>query len=197
MRIAEDQIVRLILERKEKQVFEHLYQELFPTVKNYIRKNNGITDDAYDVFQDALMYFYNQVINKTFDVKYTVYGYVFRLSVNRWLNKLNKDKRMVFQTELSDDIAKDFTFANLGEDRNEKENFNVLTRFVSYLGEKCEEVLSLRIYSNLMFEDIALRLGLSTEASAKMSFKRCREKLIQLIKDHPELEQYLRQNATR
>jgi RNA polymerase sigma factor (sigma-70 family) len=195
MKIVEDQIPRLILEHKEKLVFEHLYKEIFPTVKNYIRKNNGLTDDAYDVFQDALMYFYKQVMNKSYDEKYTVYGYLFRLSVNRWLNKLNRDKRMVFQTELSEDVAQDLSFSEIGEERHNTESSNILKRFVAYLGDKCEEILSLRIYSNLMFEDIALRLEMSTEASAKMSFKRCREKLIQLIKDHPELEHYLRQNV--
>lgn len=190
MKIVEDEIPNLIRQQKDKDVIGHLYDEVFPTVQRYIKKNNGIADDANDVFQDALVYFYKQVVTNTFDSKYTVYGYLFRLSINRWINKLNKDKKMVFKDEMVDQLAKDVSY--IEKEEVPEEDQNKIAQFVTTIGEKCVEVLTLRIYSNMMFEDIALRLDISSEASAKMQFKRCREKLVNLIKANPALADQLR-----
>jgi RNA polymerase sigma factor (sigma-70 family) len=194
MKIVEKDIPDLIRQQKDKLVFAHLYKEVFPVVQNYIRKNRGIVDDAHDVFQDALMYFYKQVTNDAFDDKYTVYGYLYRISINRWINKINKDKKMVLGTEIEEHFAKDFSFVESAENiSGDGASTTILKKFVNFLGDKCEELLSLRIYSNMMFEDIVLRMDLTSEASAKMQFKRCREKLIQVIKENPGLEKQLRQ----
>lgn len=193
MKIIEENIPDLIRQQKDKQVISHLYEEVFPTVQRYIKKNNGVADDAYDVFQDAIVYFYNQVVSNSFDPKYTVYGYIFRLSINRWINKLRKDKRMVFNDEIVDVLAKDSP--DEGFDESYKGNHtdkNTITKFLSHIGEKCVELMTLRIYSNLMFEDVAIRMGYSSEAGAKMQFKRCREKLVNAIKKNPALADQLR-----
>lgn len=193
MKIVEEEIPALIRNQQDKVVLTHLYKELFPSVQSYIRKNNGIADDAHDVFQDALMYFYNQVVKGTFDPKYTVYGYVYRLAINRWINKLNKDKKIVFKTELSDEIARDTSYRRIGEDTDsENSEKSIIKKIISYLGDRCEELLTLRIYGNLMFEDIMLRMDFNSEAAAKMYFKRCREKLVDAIKANPALADGLR-----
>lgn len=57
MKIKEEQIPELILQQKDNLVLSHLYKELFPTVKNYIKRNKGISDDAHDVLQDAIVFF--------------------------------------------------------------------------------------------------------------------------------------------
>lgn len=196
MKIVEEQIPYLIREQKDKQVIAHLYKELFPTVQGYLRKNRGIEDDTHDVLQDAIMYFYKQVIENTFDEKYKVYGYVYRLAINRWINKLNKDKKMVFQTEMSEDLAKDSSYKTIGEtDSGEAKENNLLRNFISIIGEKCVELLTYRIYSNLMFEDISIRMDFNSEAAAKMYFNRCRKKMVDAVKRNPALADQLRKYA--
>ena len=190
MKIVEEEIPALIRNQQDKIVLSHLYKELFPSVQSYIRKNNGIADDAHDVFQDALMYFYNQVINNNYDPKYTVYGYVYRLAINRWINKLNKDKKMVFKTDVANELAKDMAYEKVTDYSEDKKN--ILDKFLKYIGERCVELMTYRIYGNLMFEDIALRMGVSSEAAVKMNFKRCREKLVDAIRANPTLTDDLR-----
>lgn len=190
MKIKEEEIPELIRLQKDKQVIAHLYDEVFPVVQRYIKKNNGIAEDAKDVFQDALIYFYKQVTSNTFNPKYTVYGYLFRLSINRWFNKLNKDKNVVLKDEILEHFDNDIVY-NEGYYPNEEGN-NKIKKFISTIGERCVELLTLRIYSDMLFEDIALRLEFSTEASAKMQFKRCRERLVNAIKANPTLVDQLR-----
>ena len=113
-------------------------------MQSYIRKNNGIADDAHDVFQDALMYFYNQVVKDTYDPKYTVYGYVYRWRVNRWINKLNKDKKMVFKTDVANELAKDMAYEKVTEYSEDKKN--ILDKFLKYIGERCVELMNSTAY---------------------------------------------------
>ncbi len=93
MKISEDQIPELIRNGKDKEVIPHLYKKVFPLVENYIRKNSGRKEDASDVFQDCLLLFYKQVIKNTFDPKYKVYGYLYRISINLWINKIKKEQK--------------------------------------------------------------------------------------------------------
>lgn len=192
MKIVEEQIPSLIREQNDKQVLAHLYKELFPSVQRFIKKNNGIADDAYDVFQDALMYFYKQVMNNSFNSKYNVYGYIYRLAINRWINKIHKSKKIIYKPEFVEDFTSDSSFRSYGEIETNTSDKGIMGKFISYIGDKCVELMTLRIYSNLMFEDIGLRMGYNSEAATKMQFKRCREKLVEALKSNPVLAKQLK-----
>lgn len=189
MKIIEEQIPELILQNKNNVVLSHLYKEVFPSVQKYIKRNNGISDDAHDVFQDAIMFFYRQVTEKKFDAKYKVYGYLFRIAINKWLNKISKDRKMMFHTEIAEEVGGVFVTEIASQDSSPNE---VLSKFLKFLGAKCVELLTYRVYSDMMFEDIVLRMDYISEAAAKMHFKRCREKLVEIIKNNPELADQLR-----
>lgn len=195
MKIVEDKIPDLLREQKDRVVIAHLYKELFPSVKRFVKKNNGIEDDAYDAFQEAIIYFYNLVMKGGFDSKYKVYGFVYRVAVNRWLNKLSKEKRMVYDDDLTIRESSNEVFHIEEPVHKSDEEKNVLTKLVSHIGEKCVEVLTYRIYGNLMFEDVALRMDFSSEAAAKMHFKRCREKMVEIVKNNPVLADQIRSHV--
>ncbi len=192
MKISEHEIPLLIKQGNDKEVITELYKIVFPKVKKYIVRHNGIKDDAYDVFQDALLYFYKQVVEDRFSDKYTVYGYVYRLSINRWLNKLKKDQRVNFTSELETSSAIEFD-----EEENKylsilKEGENLLEKLFSNIGEKCVELLTYTIYYDLMAEDIALRMGFASEGAVKMQIKRCREKLYAEAEKDPSILEKIR-----
>lgn len=168
MKIAEHEIPLLIKKGNDKEVITELYKIVFPKVKKHIVRHNGIKDDAYDVFQDALLYFYKQVVEDKFDTKYTVYGYVFRLSINRWLNKVKKDQRVNLTGDF--DTTSDVEF---NEEDNKylsllRESENLLEKLFSSIGEKCIELLTYTIYYDLMAEDIAIRMKFASEGAVKM-----------------------------
>lgn len=192
MHIEEDEIPELIRKGHNREVLPVLYKTVFPKVKNYILKNNGRAEDAYDVFQDAVLLFYKQVIDHSFNEKYTSFGYVYRLSLNRWINKLKKDKKLTFtdtfqEMHLLEEVSPE-AFNPLEKLYN---NNNLLVDLFSNIGEKCIEILSYTIYSNLMIEDIMLRTGLNSEGAVKMKIRRCKEKLIKEVKKNPGLKSRL------
>lgn len=140
-------------------------------------------------YKMLLFFFYKQVVSGKFDVKYKVYGYVYKLAINKWLNKISKDQKIFFNTEMAEQMDLAYWYETSVK---HTEPHGFLSRFMEAIGAKCVEILTYRIYSDMMFEDIVLRMDYPSEAAAKMQFKRCREKLVEIIKKNPELADQLR-----
>ena len=52
--------------------FNHLYVNIYPVISAYIRKNSGSEEKAKDVFQEAVIIFYEKVLNKEFKLTASV-----------------------------------------------------------------------------------------------------------------------------
>lgn len=190
MNTQEKDITTLIKSGKDKDVVALLYKKVYPIVKKHIVSRNGSKDDAFDVFQDALVDFYNQVMKGQFNEQYKVYGFLFRYSINKWINKIKRDKKVLYK----EDITEYENFDNvpseepllLGKDEN------LLKTLFAPIGEKCIELLNCTIYFNMLMEDIMLRMNFPSVASVKMQHQRCKQKLMDEIEKNPKLLDRLR-----
>ncbi|MFN6946348.1 MAG: RNA polymerase sigma factor, partial [Cytophagaceae bacterium] len=151
MKISEDNIPDLIREGKDREVVPVLYKKVLPLVEKYIVSRKGNKEDAYDVFQDALLLFYKQVIKKTFNPKYKVYGYIFRICINLWINKIRKDKRIDWTEELPE-MTEDFP--EIKEDLLIRRDENIVKQVFAGIGEKCIELLTFTIYESLPLKEV-------------------------------------------
>jgi RNA polymerase sigma factor (sigma-70 family) len=191
MKINEKDIPDLIKLGKDKDVIVLFYKQVYPRVKRTILKRGGKREDVEDVFQDAVMYLYKYILDGKYSDKYTVYGFLFTLCMNRWINSLRKTSRSVnvdFQTEEQYfDIEADFEEIHLASREG-----NLLTALFSKIGEKCIEILNYTIYQDLSIEDIGLRMGIETEGAVKMQLKRCKEKLYKEVEINPSILEKIR-----
>jgi RNA polymerase sigma factor (sigma-70 family) len=190
VKVQEDQIPELIRKGEDRKVIPVLYKKVLPMVENFILKNSGRKEDAFDVFQDALMVFYKQVVNKTFDPKYKVYGYLYRISINYWINKIKRDKKI----ELVEDLHESgFEPLEVKETLVAVNEENILKTVFAGIGEKCIELLTYTIYYNLLMEDVVARMGFPSVSAVKMQQQRCKQKLMQEVEKNPKLMEKLRE----
>ena len=182
--IKQEHIVSYIKEGKDNLVIPLLYKKALPELKSYISLNKGNKEDTYDIFHDALMIFYDQVITNKFNEKYSVYGYLYRLCVFRWINKIKRDKLITLKDNMPDFVAYE-----LKEDdtNNEFKDETLLNSLFSKIGEKCIELLNYTIYSKMLMEDIMLRMNFSSPESVRMQQMRCKQKLMKEIEQNPSL----------
>ena len=190
MKIKEDEIPALIRLGKDREVIPLLYKKVLPLVENYITRRSGRKEDAYDVFQDAMMLFYKQIIKDTFNSKYKVFGYLYRMSLNLWINKIKKDKRVDFVEEIQDLEGEEVL--TLNESLIAGNDDDLLKTLFSPIGEKCIELLTYTIYNNMLMEDIAIRMGFTSVSAVKMQQLRCKQKLMKEIEKNPLLEERLK-----
>lgn len=190
VKIEEGEIPRLMRNGKDKEVVPLLYKKVFPVVKKYIVSRNGSKEDAFDVFQDALVDFYKQVVQGQYNEQYKVYGFLFRFSINKWVNKIKRDKKVEFKEDITElDAAEHYRhedYVLLGKDEN------LLRNLFAPIGEKCIELLNCTIYLNMLLEDVMLRMNFPSVAAVKMQHQRCKQKLMEQLDKNPKLLNRLR-----
>ncbi|ABG58067.1 RNA polymerase sigma factor [Cytophaga hutchinsonii] len=190
MSIKEEDIVSLINKGKDREVVPLLYKKVYPLVERYIVRNSGKKDDAQDVFQDALLLFYKQIMLKTYDQKYKVFGYLYKICIYKWVNKAKKNSKIVFVDEIEkfeEPVYDEFT-----ETLIVHADENIIRKLFNPIGEKCIELLTYTTYSSLLLEDIMIRMDFNSVSAVKMQLKRCKEKLLKQIDENPALINQLR-----
>ncbi len=190
MSIKEENIISLIKSGKDREVVPVLYKKVYPLVERYIVRNSGNKDDASDIFQDALLLFYKQIIHNSFNEKYKVYGYLYKISLYKWMNRAKKSSKIKYVEEIEalnysvEEVIADDIISNPDE--------NIVRKLFSPIGEKCIELLTFTTYSSLLLEDIMIRMGFNSVAAVKMQLKRCKEKLLKEIDENPAIINQLR-----
>lgn len=188
--IKEEQIPELIRLGEDRKVVPLLYKNVLPQVEKYVRRNSGNKEDAFDVFQDALLIFYKQIVKNSFDPKYKVFGYLYRISINLWINKVKKDKKIQLVEEIMEPEPEPM---EIKESLLTLKNENILQSLFSGIGEKCIELLTYSIYYNLLMEDIMIRMNFPSVSAVKMQQQRCKQKLMGEIEKNPSLLERLKE----
>ena len=162
----------------DKEIIEHLKNNkyslavkglynILPSVKQYIKANNGTADDAQDIFQDALVVLYKKVQSGDFVLSVTLKTYLHAVAKNCWLQELRRRKKMP-----AGEMASDITSFEV----DEEPAFVFATAAFNLLGEKCRQLLMLFYFKKQSFKEIAAALAFSDEKIAKNQKYRCIQK---------------------
>ncbi len=177
------------LQSEKNLALKELYRQYFPVVTDLITKNNGTPDDASDVFQDAIVVFYEKIRLGELELSCSIQTYLYSVCRNLWLSRLRSKKR---QARLDDQMES----IPISEDSlsvlNNNERQTVLIQLLSKLGEDCKKVLSYYYFERLRMKEIASVMNFANEQVAKNKKSGCMKKLRSLVSDNPELQHILR-----
>ena len=108
MRIKDSELIAAIKAGRDDKVLSELYDHILPKVISFIRSNSGSDDEAFDVFQDAVLAFFKQVVTGKFDEKYDVSGFIYSVSRNLWINRVKKINRHIsVETEATQELEEE------------------------------------------------------------------------------------------
>ena len=162
---------------QQNEAFEAIYLEVYPRVKNFILKKNGTEALSLDLFQDAIIVFFNQVKSGKFQEASTISTYLHGIVHNLWRVHLRNEKKMP-RAELSPyemDLVQD-------EDRAHVDLGKVMTRLLNELGDGCKQLIQLYYYERKTMQEIKDHFALGSEQTAKNKKYRCMQQLIKLFK---------------
>jgi len=184
------EIVQAIREGNDTKVIDSLYATVLPTVKKHVCNNGGSLEDAFDVFQDALMVFYKLVVTEKYDSeKYKVHGFVFAISKNLWINLI---KKRINSTKREKLVANDDLEPSILENLIDKERKSTLDLLFQSMGEKCTEILTMFFYHKYSLKEIAQKLGDMSEDAVKVKSHRCKKLLANKVKANKNILEQLR-----
>lgn len=146
-----------------------LYLEVFPDVSKYIHKHGGTLEDAREIFQEAIVVFYE---NALFGKKQigSSHRYLFGICRNLWLNHFNLATKSASLDHV--DPAEE-----IATDQTEK-----LITYLQKAGEKCMNLLQSFYYEKLNMAELADRFGFASERSATVQKYKCLEKVRDEVK---------------
>ncbi len=156
-----------------------IYSEFLPRIIALITKNGGSSDDAQDVFQDAILVIYEKAKKKDFKLSSGFYTLLYGICRNLWGNRLQKSsfKNVTLSDEIkySSDNIIDEALLKAEEERVFWDNFKKL-------GEDCQKLLQL-FFEKVKMDEITRILGYSSVGATKKRKFTCKERLVTFIKE--------------
>ena len=188
MKYNDKDIIKSIRTGQDRKALEALYKNLFPKIKKLVTGGDR-AEEAKDIFQEAMLIFYKQVIAGKFDEKYEVAGFIYTISKNLWINRVARKKRQVAISLEESGKTEEVTILDemLVEDKKE-----LIRKIFSGLGDKCRELLTYTIYQDLKMEEVATKMGFNSANAATTAAFRCKQKLMELVKNN-KIEEQLRE----
>lgn len=189
-KFSDQEIIEGLLKGEDDRILEYLYSSLLPSIKKMVYKYNGTEEEAYDVFQEAIMRFYTYVKQGKFNETNNVKGFIYTVGRNVYIDYLRRQNKSSSIEEIRiADIAE-------GETPLEKlitgEKEAKVMEFFSQIGEACKNVLIYYFYYNMSMKEISQKMGFSSEDVAKTKKFKCKQKLLELVKKDPSLNHLIR-----
>ena len=181
---VQESIINAIISGKGNEILSVLYKETLSKVRNMVLKNNGNHEEANDIFQDAVIIFFKQVRNGSFNTSYDIDGYIYTISKNLWIKRAVK----INKTVSLEHVENSFPYSeNILEEVITKEKSTALEEVMGKIGEECKKLLKLVAYDKLSMKEICVQMSYSSENVAKTYHYRCKKKLTEFIKGNSNL----------
>ncbi len=184
LKFSTQEIIHKVKTGQDKVLLNWLYDAVYPKVRRYVIGNNGSVDDSKDVFQEAVLVLYKQVIDNKYDLIKDVEGYMLGVSRNIWINTCRKTNRQV-SIELADNPVQIEDNALIKLIMNEK--WDAFQRLFNMIGERCKQLLLYSTYEKISMEEIAVKMQFTNANAAKTTNYRCKQKLIELVAANKDL----------
>ena len=186
--LSEGTLIRHIKEGgvKRQKAIALIYQDkkLKNQIIRFVKNNSGSQEDGIDIFHEGIIALDENVRKDKYRGEGQVRGYLFSICRFLWLNKLKRNKRMVYTAENSElDQLYFETPEHLSLVREQKA---IIDQLLGRIGEKCRKILELWKLSYSM-EEIASEAGLENAGIARRQRYNCYQKLLQIVDKEPNL----------
>lgn len=175
LKLSDQDIVKE-LKNGNTRVFKNLYDH-FPMIASMVIKNNGSKEDAKDLFQNALIIFYKNVLKPDFQLTAKLSSYLYAICDRNWKKILTRDKHR-HQSDI-DNITppqvspKEFELAS----SQTKSLKDFLQEILENIGEPCKSLLIMHEFQKLNMTEIKEKMGYANEHTARQQKYKCIQKI--------------------
>lgn len=163
----------------DRKVIEGIYKDHFNMIQSLIVNNNGSSEDAQDIFQEAMVVLYEKVRTGSFELNCQLKTYLYSVSKRLWLKRLQQNNRL-----LSQEIDPNTTIQveeEIATHEKRDAEFELMSQAIQRLGEPCKSLLEAYYLRKMNMQDIALQFGYTNADNAKNQKYKCLIRLKKLF----------------
>ena len=150
---------------------EIIYRDNYPSIEAFILKNNGVHDDARDVFQEAMIILFERVQSGSFELTSLIKTYLYSVSRRIWLKKLQKLNRHYPALENVSEIVAVEDQIEMHDKVNR--DLDRMQQSLSKMGEPCKSLLEAFYLEKKSMPEIAEAFGYTNADNAKNQKYKC------------------------
>src|SRR5688572_3877938 len=148
-------------------------------VVNLICSNSGTEQEAKDVYQEAVIAFYEKVQQPQFTLTCKIKTYLYAVCRRLWLKRLSEKKRTngnIFELESFSGIDNEML-----EIEEKEKRFLKMATALHALGEPCRSIIEDFYIHDLSMENISEKFGYTNPDNAKNQKYKCLQRLKKLF----------------
>lgn len=193
MPLSQDRLVDG-LKQKESGSIKMIYRDVFPSIRNFILKNNGNQHIARDIFQEAIIVLYNKLNTDHFKLECSIKTFLFSVSKRLWLNELKKSGQTF---TILIDTEDNSNFSEQDEEIHDlkKLQLKIMHMSMEILGNPCQKLLKNFYIAQHSMQEIADEMGYTNRDNAKNQKYKCLQRLKKIF--FKEFEKYRNHAYTR
>lgn len=161
-----------------------LYTSSYYKIESLVLKNNGTTEHAKDIYQEAFICVWNNIKNDSFvpQNETALQGYLYQIAKNKWTDWLRSQqfKKTVVASKLNHFEIIDNSTVQNDDDIIKENRLNGIMAAFKDMGEPCKQLLTIFYFEKKSLREIAEELQIE-ENTARNKKYRCMEKLRELV----------------
>ena len=179
MNLDKDQALLKGLAKSDKSAIEAIYRENYSMIQSFVLNNNGSTEDARDIFQEAMVVLYEKSKDASFLLTSQIKTYVYSVCRRLWLKRLQQLNRYSGNIESMEESVS--VEEELDEHEKKNADFNMMETALGKIGEPCKSLLDAYYLQKKSMQDIAQEFGYTNADNAKTQKYKCLVRLKKLF----------------
>ena len=170
------------LAASDKKAVETIYRENYNMIQALIINNNGSSDDAKDIFQEAMIVLYEKVRSGTIELNCQIKTFIYSVARRLWLKRLQQQNRYSAPGDSMETVVA--VEEDLEEHEQRDAEFEMMDKAINSLGEPCKSLLEAYYLQKQNMQVIAANFGYTNADNAKNQKYKCLMRLKKIFFAH-------------
>ncbi len=162
------------LRKKNDSALRQLYHAHYPMVLHMVVANSGTEAEAKDIYQEAIIHFYERLQKADFVLTCKIKTYLYAVCRKLWLQRLAARNKFVRIDELEPVAGIEEVVSDI---ETKEKSFNAMDQSLGKLGEPCKTILEDFYLRNLTMDEITQKFGYTNADNAKNQKYKCLQRL--------------------
>jgi RNA polymerase sigma factor (sigma-70 family) len=145
-------------------------------ILNFILNNNGSREEAKDIYQEAVIIFYENIQSEKFHLTCKIKTYLYSVCRRLWLKRLTEKRKFTGGIEDSEKFIQ-IEEEESGKEEDEAERLRLMGSSLQQLGEPCRTLINDYYVQEMNMEEIAEKFGYTNPDNAKNQKYKCLKRL--------------------